>query len=72
MAAAPELKDSQDLVVASQQYLAEQYTADASRWGEIDPVRWSAYFTWLNDNDLLEKGDIDPNAGFTNDFLPEA
>ena len=52
--------------------LSARASADASRWGEIDPERWSAYFTWLNDNDLLEKGDIDPNAGFTNDFLPEA
>lgn len=72
MEAAPELKDSGELVVASQKYLAEQYIADASRWGEIDSERWSAYYTWLNENDLLEKGAIDATAGFTNDFLPDA
>ena len=71
MDAAPELKDSADLVYASQKYLAEQYIADASRWGEFDPERWSAFFQWLNDNQLLE-GEIDPDAGFTNDYLPEA
>ena len=68
--AAPELKDSKDLVVESQKYLAEQYQADAERWGEFDEGRWSAFYSWLNENQLLE-GEIDPEAGFTNDFLPE-
>lgn len=72
MEAAPELADSRDLVVESQKYLAGQYIADASRWGEIDGDRWSAYYTWLNENDLLEKGAIDPNGGYTNAYLPEA
>ena len=68
--AAPELKDSKDLVVESQKYLAQQYQADASRWGEFDAGRWSAFYEWLNENQLLE-GEVDPMAGFTNDFLPE-
>ena len=72
MNAAPELKDSQTLVVESQKYLAEQYIADAARWGQIDDARWSAYYTWLNDHDLLEKGRIDPHSGYTNAFLPES
>lgn len=71
MNASPELKDSEELVVSSQKYLAEQYVADAPRWGEIDADRWSGFFTWLNDNQLLERP-IDPMAGFTNDFLPAA
>ncbi len=71
MKASPELKDSAELVVESQKYLADQYVADAARWGEFDPERWSAYFTWLNENDLLENP-IDPAVGFTNDFLPNA
>ena len=70
MEAAPELKDSADLVYASQEYLAEQYTADAARWGEFDGARWSAFFTWLNENQLLD-GTIDPDIGYTNDYLPE-
>lgn len=70
MDAAPELKSNEELVVASQKYLAKEYQADAERWGEMDPDRWSGFFTWLNDNQLLE-GTVDPNAGFSNDYLPQ-
>ena len=69
MEAVPELKDSSDLVYASQEYLANEYSADASRWGEFDAERWSAFYSWLNDNQLLA-GTVDPNAGYTNDYLP--
>lgn len=71
MKAAPELKDSAELVVESQKYLSKEYIADAERWGEFDADRWSGFYKWLNDNDLLENK-IDPAAGFTNDYLPEA
>lgn len=70
MDAAPELAGNEELVVESQKYLAQQYQADAARWGEFDAARWSGFFTWLNDNQLLD-GVVDPNAGFTNDYLPE-
>ena len=70
MEAAPELKSNEELVVASQKYLAKEYQADAERWGEMDADRWSGFFTWLNDNQLLE-GTVDPNAGFSNDYLPQ-
>ena len=69
MNAAPELKSNSDLVYASQEYLAAEYIADADRWGEFDGQRWAAFFRWLNENDLLEQ-EIDPNGGFTNDYLP--
>ncbi len=69
MAAAPELKSNAELVYASQEYLAKEYIADAARWGEFDAERWSAFFHWLNNNHLLEKP-IDPNYGFTNEYLP--
>ena len=71
MEAAPELKSNSDLVYASQDYLADQYTADAARWGEFDETRWSGFYTWLNENNLLG-GILDPTAGFTNDYLPDA
>ena len=66
----PELKDSSALVKASQEYLADQYTADASQWGIFDPDRWSAFYTWLNDNGLTADP-LTADAGFTNDYLPE-
>ena len=69
MDAAPELQSNAELVYASQNYLAGEYQADAARWGEIDPTRWGNFYTWLNDNKLLE-GELDPTFGFTNDYLP--
>ena len=70
MEASPELKSNSELVYASQEYLAEEYISDATRWGEFDAERWAAFFNWLNENDLLED-EIDPNYGFTNDYLPK-
>lgn len=69
MDAAPELRSNSALVYASQEYLAAEYIADAARWGEFDADRWAAFFGWLNENSLLE-AEIDPNYGFTNDYLP--
>lgn len=70
MEAAPELKANSELVYASQEYLAQEYICDATRWGEFDEERWSAFYKWLNKNNLLED-EIDPNYGFTNDYLPK-
>ena len=70
MEAAPELKANAELVYASQAYLADEYIADADRWGVFDADRWAAFFHWLNENDLLE-ADIEPNYGFTNAYLPD-
>ena len=69
MEAAPELKANSALVYASQEYLAGEYIADAARWGEFDGERWAAFFNWLNENDLME-AEIDPDFGYTNDYLP--
>lgn len=70
MEAAPELKSNSELVYASQEYLAAEYVADASKWGEFDPDRWAAFYNWLNEKNLLE-AKIDPDFGFTNKYLPE-
>lgn len=59
-----------DLALESQIYLADQYKADAARWGEIDKDRWNAFHRWLNEKKLAE-GDIPDDFGFTNEFLPE-
>ena len=69
MEAAPELKSNPELVYASQEYLEAEYIADAERWGEFDGGRWAAFFQWLNDNELME-GRLDPDFGFTNEYLP--
>lgn len=69
MEAVPELAGNADLIYASQEFLAAEYQADAARWGEFDAARWSGFFQWLNDNQLLD-GEVDVNAGFTNDYLP--
>ena len=69
MEAAPELKANSALVYASQEYLAGEYIADAARWGEFDGERWAAFFNWLNENDLMEQK-LDPDFGYTNDYLP--
>ena len=69
MEAAPELKSNTELVYRSQEYLAKEYIADASQWGEFDKERWASFFNWLNENSLLES-EIDPDYGFTNDYLP--
>lgn len=64
----PELDE--ELVKASQKYLAGQYRAEAEQWGYIDATRWNNFYNWLNENDLVET-DIPGNTGFTNEFLPD-
>lgn len=66
--AAPEL--DQELVKASQEYLKDQYIADADRWGYIDPDRWNLFYNWLNENGLTEN-EIPENTGFSNEYLLE-
>ena len=62
----PEL-DS-DLVAASQQFLADKYTADASSWGVIDKARWDAFYSWMGAQGLVAKA-IDAGVGFSMDYL---
>ena len=65
-AAVPELDAA--LAKQSASFLAGEYQKDAASWGLIDADRWSAYFTWLNENKLVEK-ELDVNAGWTMDYL---
>lgn len=66
--ASPELDE--ELVKESQKYMADQYIADAKQWGYIDAKRWNKFYSWLNDNDLVN-GTLEENVGFTNDYLEE-
>ena len=63
------LKGSEELVLASQRWLAERYKAEEPRWGYIDPARWNAFYRWLNENELVERP-IPDGTGFSNDYLP--
>lgn len=65
--AVPEL--NKELVLASQKYLANEYQADAPRWGEMKESVWKTYADWMYERGLIEKN-IDPKAAFTNEFLP--
>lgn len=62
------LVGSENLVYESQEWISEQYIADAEKWGYIDPARWNGFYSWLYENKLIEK-DISNNVGFSNDYL---
>lgn len=64
------LTDSEELVLESQKWMADQYKAEVDQWGYIDPERWDAFYTWLTENNLCANP-LEPGTGFTNDFLPE-
>jgi len=66
--AAPEL--DKELVLASQQYLADQYQADAPYWGYMDPERWNGFYRWVNEHALTES-EVPLDTGFTNEYLPQ-
>ncbi|MCH3968127.1 MAG: ABC transporter substrate-binding protein [Atopobiaceae bacterium] len=65
-AAAPEV--DADLAKASQEYLADKYTAEASSWGVIDPDRWNSFYQWLGQESLTEVA-IPDGTGFSMDYL---
>jgi len=63
----PELDKT--LVTKSQEWLANQYQADAAHWGEFDSTRWNGFYNWLYKENVIESP-IPENTGFTNDYLP--
>lgn len=66
VAQAPEVDPA--LARASQRFLADQYVADAERWGVFDPARWNAFYRWMNEQGLTERP-LPLDAGFTNEYL---
>ncbi len=64
------LSGSEELVTASQIWMADEYKAEVDRWGYIDPERWNEFYDWLNENGLV-KIEIAENTGFTNEYLPK-
>jgi len=62
------LAGMEDLIVASQKWMADQYKAEVEQWGYIDPARWNAFYNWLSEKDLVDIA-IPENTGFSNDYL---
>jgi ABC-type nitrate/sulfonate/bicarbonate transport system substrate-binding protein len=62
------LVGSEKLVKASQEWLSDQYIADAQSWGYIDSERWDAFYAWLYEEGLVEK-ELPAGTGYTNDYL---
>lgn len=61
----------EELVLASQEWLAPRYRDDAERWGLQKDEVWVNYAEWMMENELMDnKPDIE-NA-YTNDFIPES
>lgn len=65
--AAPEL--DAELVRLSQHYLADQYQADAPRWGEQQAETWQAFADWMVETGQMDVT-IDADSAYTNEFLP--
>ncbi|MBQ6322879.1 MAG: ABC transporter substrate-binding protein [Lachnospiraceae bacterium] len=63
------LAEAEELVYASQEWLAGKYIDDAPAWGYIDPQRWDAFYGWLYQNGLTTN-DL-TGMGYSNDYLPE-
>jgi len=64
---APEL--DAELVHASQAWLATQAEVEPARWGVQRESVWSGFAEWAYDNGLIPST-IDPQAAFTNRFVP--
>ncbi|SHM38597.1 ABC transporter substrate-binding protein [Gracilibacillus kekensis] len=60
----------EELVHASQEWLSPKYQDDAEQWGIQTEDVWRNYAEWMFENDLLES-ELDVEAAFTNEFLPE-
>ncbi|SNS71710.1 ABC-type nitrate/sulfonate/bicarbonate transport system, substrate-binding protein [Anaerovirgula multivorans] len=64
----PELDE--EMVIASQKYLAAQYQAEAKRWGEMKAEVWERYSEWMYQQGLLREA-LKTEDAFTNEFLPQ-
>ncbi len=59
-----------ELVKASQEWLSDQYQADAPCWGVQKLEIWQGYADWMAEREVLPKH-IEAEKAFTNEFLPE-
>ncbi len=68
MKAAPELDPV--LLLASQEWLNNESEKSSEAWGSMLAERWENFALWMSENNLLEE-DLDVNAAYSNEFLPE-
>lgn len=66
--AVPEIDEQ--LAIESQKFLADEYKADASRWGEMKDSVWNNYTQFLLENNLI-KENLEASEAYTNEFLPK-
>ncbi len=59
-----------DIALKSQKYLADEYRADATRWGEMKQEVWDDFGGFLFENNIIEN-ELDAASAFTNEFLPQ-
>ncbi|MBF0713701.1 ABC transporter substrate-binding protein [Gemella sp. GH3] len=64
----PELKNKREFVIESQKYLSKQYATNKEKWGEIDPTRWSNFYKWINENNIIDNK-LQEDSGFTNEYV---
>ncbi len=62
------LKDREEFVKKSQQWLSKQYIGDGEKWGYIEPARWNGFYKWCYENGAIDT-EIPENTGFSNDYL---
>lgn len=65
---APEIDE--ELAIKSQEYLADKYIDDASRWGEMKDSVWDKYTSFLSEYKLINK-EMKASEAYTNEFLPQ-
>ncbi|NDJ87523.1 MAG: ABC transporter substrate-binding protein [Chloroflexi bacterium] len=65
--AVPELDE--EIVRTSAVWLADQYQADAPRWGQQNGEIWQGFTDFLVENGILDEP-FDTSDSFTNEFLP--
>ncbi|MBN1298922.1 MAG: ABC transporter substrate-binding protein [Actinobacteria bacterium] len=67
LSSVPELQE--DIVVASQEYLAGKYIEPDVKWGHMDSLIWKTFGDWMYENKLIDTP-LDEGEAFTNEFLP--
>lgn len=58
-----------NLLVKSQEYLADKYMEGTENWGEMKADVWKGYMEFMKEYGLINS-EVEPEEMFTNEFLP--